>query len=59
MEGAKESALELSNSLYNKRFGKSTGDSAVITAAGVILTPQDVPATVKMFIKKMERHAWR
>lgn len=59
MEGAKESCLEIANSLYNKRFGKSTGDSAVITAAGVILTPQDIPSTARAFMQKMERHAWQ
>lgn len=53
MEGAKMSVLEISNSAYKKRFGQSTGESATITGAGVVLTPRDIPATAQAFIKSM------
>lgn len=52
MEGAKQSCLEIANSTYKRRFGQSTGDSATITAAGVVLTPRDIPATARGFISQ-------
>lgn len=52
MEGAKMSCLEIANSAYKRRFGQSTGDSATITAAGVILTPREIPATAMGFINQ-------
>lgn len=51
MEGARMSTLEIANSAYKRRFGQSTGDSATITAAGVVLTPRDIPATAQAFIQ--------
>jgi hypothetical protein len=56
MEGAKQSCLEIANSTYQKRFGRNTGESATITAAGVVLTPFDIPATAKAFIASYVRH---
>ena len=50
MEGAKQSALEIVNSAYKKRFGQSVGESATVTAAGVVLSPRDIPATAQAFI---------
>lgn len=55
MEGAKLSCLEIANSAYHRRFGRTTGDSATVTAAGVVLTPQDVPTTAKAFIISMRQ----
>lgn len=55
MEGAKQSCLEIANSTYQKRFGRNTGESATITAAGVVLTPADIPATAKAFIASYVR----
>ncbi len=59
MEGAKQSCLEIVNSAYHKRFGRNTGESATVTAAGVVLTPQDITGTAKTFIKQMQRYAWQ
>lgn len=56
MEGAKQSCIEIANSSYQKRFGRNTGESATITAAGVVLTPADIPATAKAFIASHVRH---
>ena len=52
---AKQAALEVANSAYMRRFGRNTGESATVTAAGVVLTPQDIPATAKMFISRYKR----
>lgn len=59
MEGARQATLEIANSSYQKRFGRNTGESATVTAAGVVLTPQDITGTAKAFIKQMQRFAWR
>lgn len=50
MEGAKQSTLEITNSAYKKRFGQNIGESATVTAAGVVLSPRDIPATAQAFI---------
>jgi hypothetical protein len=44
---AKQETIELAVSAYERRFGKATGESATITAAGVVLQPRDVPEMVK------------
>lgn len=56
MEEARQSCIEIANSTYQKRFGRNTGESATITAAGVVLTPLDIPATAKAFIYAYVRH---
>lgn len=56
MEGAKQSCIEIANGMYQKRFGRNTGESATITAAGVVLTPQDIPATARSFIESNVRY---
>jgi len=53
MEGARMACLEIANSAYKRRFGQSTGESATITGAGVVLTPRDIPATAQSFINSM------
>lgn len=53
MEGAKMSVLEIANSAYKKRFGQSIGESATVTAAGVVLAPKDIPSTAQAFIDSM------
>ncbi len=59
MEVARQATLEIANSSYQKRFGRNTGESATITAAGVVITPQDITGTAKAFIKQMQRYTWR
>lgn len=55
-EGAYGAVLEIANTAYNRRFGKSTGESATITGAGVVLTPRDIPKMAEEFIRtKMRR----
>lgn len=54
-EEARNSVLEIANSAYNRRFGKSTGESATVTAAGVVLTPRDIPKMADEFINNFRR----
>lgn len=53
MPGAKQSCIEIANSSYQKRFGRNTGESATVTAVGVVLSPRDIPATAQAFISSM------
>lgn len=55
MEGARMSVLEIANTAYKKRFGQSIGESATVTAAGVVLAPRDIPATAQVFIMSMSQ----
>jgi hypothetical protein len=59
MEGARQSCLEIAHSSYERRFGRNTSDSATVTAIGIVLSPQDIPATAKAFIAAYVRHAWQ
>jgi hypothetical protein len=54
-DGASQAVLEIANSAYQRRFGKSTGESATVTAAGVVLTPRDIPAMAEEFIRTHTR----
>jgi len=48
--GARNAVLEIANSAYHRRFGRSTSDSVTVTAAGVVISPRDVPAQARAFI---------
>lgn len=48
--GAKNAVLEIANSSYHRRFGRSTSDAVTVTAAGVVISPRDVPAQARAFI---------
>ena len=54
-EEARNAVLEIANNAYNRRFGKAVGESATITAAGVVLSPRDIPAMASEFIHNMRR----
>jgi hypothetical protein len=49
-EDARAAVLEIANTAYQRRFGKSTDASAQVTAAGVVLTPRDIPRMAEEFI---------
>lgn len=49
--GAKEAALEIANQAYLRRFGKSVSNAETITAAGVVLSPRDIPTKAMNFIR--------
>ncbi|MGA4923514.1 hypothetical protein, partial [Bacillus subtilis] len=50
-QGAKAAVLEKANSDYHRRFGNSTSNAVTITAAGVVISPRDVPAATQAFIE--------
>ncbi len=59
MDEVKQYTLEIAHSAYMRRFGKNTGESATVTAAGVVLSPRDIPALAQSFINDMRRRVWR
>ncbi len=50
MHGAKQACLEIAQSTYHRRFGKSLSNNETVTAAGVVLTPRDIPRSAAAFI---------
>lgn len=48
--GAKNAVLEIANSAYRRRFGNSTSNNVTVTAAGVVISPRDIPAQAQAFI---------
>lgn len=54
-EEARNAVLEIANSAYQRRFGKTVGESATVTAAGVVLTPRDIPKMAEEFIRSFMR----
>jgi hypothetical protein len=54
-EEARGAVLELANSAYQRRFGKVTGESATVTAAGVVLAPRSLSDETQRFINSVTR----
>lgn len=54
-EEAKGIVLELANGAYQRRFGKVIGESATVTAAGVVLSPRGISQESENFIKSVQR----
>jgi hypothetical protein len=54
-EEVHNAVLEIANSAYQRRFGKAVGESATVTAAGVVLSPRDIPAMAAECIKSFMR----
>jgi hypothetical protein len=54
-EEARGAVLELANSAYQRRFGKVVGESATVTAAGVVLSPRSLSDETERFIKYVAR----
>ncbi len=50
MHGAKQACLEIAQATYHRRFGKSLSNTETVTAAGVVLTPRDIPRSAAAFI---------
>lgn len=49
--------IELTNSMYRRRFGQSSGSAnEQVTAAGIVISPRDVPVMVKEFIATYRRY---
>lgn len=51
----KVSVLDLSHSIYSRRFGTSANFGVTVTAAGVVLSPRDYTETVKDTIAALKR----
>jgi hypothetical protein len=41
--------------LYHNRFGQNTTGVATITGAGVVISPEDIPASALAILKNYER----
>lgn len=55
MEDARNAVLEIVVNAYKRRFGKSAGGNETVTAAGVVITPRDIPAMAAEFITTYRR----
>ena len=51
MEEARNAVCEIANTAYRRRFGQSTSNTETVTAAGVVLSPRDVPTMAYEFIQ--------
>jgi hypothetical protein len=51
----KEACLGISQNIYQSRTGQSTGGNVTVTAAGVVIRPQDVPSWAKVILDKYKR----
>jgi hypothetical protein len=54
-EEVHNAVLEIAVNANARRFGKATGESATVTAAGVVLTPRDIPAMAEECIRTFAR----
>lgn len=50
--------LEIVKSIYNRRFGVNTQGVATVTAVGVVVTPEEIPATAWKIIEANRRLTW-
>lgn len=57
MQELKIAVLETAMQAYKRRYGVSGSNTATITAAGVVLSPKDVPTIAADFIKMHRRYA--
>ena len=52
----KSACLMIAVGAYKKRFGENVSSTATITAAGVVLTPQDIPShaadIIRLFVRR-------
>ena len=55
MEDLNVAVMETAARAYGRRFGESAGGSATITAAGVVLSPKDIPSSMSGFINDHKR----
>ena len=55
MDELKQAVLEHAHRSYKRRFGQSVNDAQTVTAAGVVLMPQDEPSIGREFITTHRR----
>jgi hypothetical protein len=58
MEDIREACLMVANNFFRKRTGKNVASVATVTAAGVVITPQDIPGDAMRIIKDHTRGGW-
>jgi hypothetical protein len=56
MDEVKTATLETAMQAYKRRFGQSSSNIQTVTAAGVVLTPRDIPATAVDFIRTFRKY---
>ena len=54
-EDIKAACLMLAASLYKRRFGENLSATSTITAAGVLVTPQDIPLATTLILNRYRR----
>lgn len=57
MDELKNVVLEITTQAYNRRFGQGSNAAATVTAAGVVLSPKDIPAMATDFIHTYRRYS--
>lgn len=55
MEEARNAVCEIANLAYTRRNGQTAGGVAQVTAAGVVISPRDIPALAEEFIRTYQR----
>lgn len=58
MQEIREACLLIAHNVYKKRTGKGVAAVATVTAAGVVISPQDVPGDAMRMIKRLKRGGW-
>lgn len=53
----KEACLEISTAYYKRRYGTNENSETVVTAAGIVITPKDIPASARSILNKYQRLA--
>jgi len=51
----KMAALQICQSAYKRRFGENVTSAATISAAGIVITPEDVPGAAWTVIRSYRR----
>ena len=57
MDDLKIATLETALQAYKRRYGTSGTNTATVTAAGVVLSPKDIPSIMADFIRTYRRYA--
>ena len=52
----KTAVLETAMQAYKRRFGQSNSNTQTVTAAGIVLTPRDIPASMTEFISTYRKY---
>jgi hypothetical protein len=55
MPSIRQAASELVKSEYNRRFGVATVGTTTITTAGMVITPEEVPAAAWKLIMRYKK----